>query len=149
MKVTWSSKDGFAGGRAAMLLRQCPALRELTLKLCHNSVVRDDRWSPYKIQLYGMRQLLKLRGLTDINIFIPTHPHCHVWPCPHIRRDDRFHGAVSVNRVWSRLVSPRDVGIMIERLQVTKQPRDEKELNWLAKIDGHKTEAKDKASAKR
>ena len=33
------------------------------------------------------------------------------------------------------MASPKDVEIMIERLQVTKMPRDEKELKRLARKD--------------
>ena len=114
-----------------MLLRQCPALRELTLKLCHSSTVKENKWSPYKIQLFGMRPLLKLRGLTHIDIVIPTHAYCHLWKCHHIWPDHRFHHIGDSNR----RASPRDVEIMIERPQVTKMPRDEKELKRLARKD--------------
>ena len=128
-----------------MLLRQCPALRELTLKLSHSSVVKENKWSPYKIQLFGMRHLLKLRGLTNIDIFIPTHPYCHLWVCHHLRLNDRFHNIGSLDR----LASPRDVEIMIERLQVTKEPHGEKELKRLVRKDWPNRVVKGEASVKK
>ena len=101
------------------------------MKLCHNSAAKINKSDPYKLQLFGMRHLLELRGLTNIDIMIPTHPYCHLLRCNHIRPNDRFH-YIGPD---VRLASSRDAEIMIERLQVTKQPRDEKELKRLARKD--------------
>lgn len=128
-----------------MLLRQCPALRELTLRLCHNSAAKTNKFSQYELQLFGMRHLLKLRGLTNIEIMVPTHPYCHLLRCLHIRSYDWLHYI----RPTDRLASPRNIEILIERLQVAKKPRDEKELKRLARKDGLEQVAKGEASAKK
>ena len=101
---------------------RCPNLRGLTINLGHDATAWTPKGSPHKLQLHGMGALLKLRGLTDLEVQVPRLLYCYESQCLH----DAAH---------RRLGNQKDIEDLVERLQVLKQPRDAEDLEKLAKKD--------------
>lgn len=100
----------------AKLLYQCTALQDLTLRLNHKSTTRPGKNSPYKLQLWGMRELLKLRGLTKLDIDIPSNLQCYTFWCDHVPQVAQL----GASHAWWK---QPDIDALVERFQVLKQPR--------------------------
>ena len=103
--------EGRAPARAAKLLLDCVGLRELTLKLNNNSVARSTNTVPYEPRLFGMKELLHIRGLTKLELEIPERLFCHHALCPHLVRM----GMVN-------LAEGEGIEAFKERMEVLKQP---------------------------
>ena len=120
--MTWSAWSGATAGRVARLLCRCPSLRGLVLRLSHDATSWAPKDSLHKLQLHGMGTLLKARGLTDLEVEVPSILYCYENQCTH----DAAHRPLGKNK---------DIEDLVERLQVLKQPREAKDLDKLAKKD--------------
>ncbi|KAG7007181.1 hypothetical protein G7Y79_00011g030790 [Physcia stellaris] len=105
---------GNAPARAIKHLVDCVGLRRLVLKIYSYSAAYHDQVAPYAPRLYGMKDLLKVRGLTKLDVdFSEYHPH-------YLSRNHEPEEAKSA---------------LLEQLQVLKQPQDPKKLKRLENKD--------------
>ena len=122
LRVTWTAWSGATAGRVARLMCRCPNLRGLAITLSHDATAWTPKGSPHKLQLHGMGALLKVRGLTDLEVEVPRILYCYEKECTH-------------DAAYRPLGNKKDIEDLVQRLQVLKQPWDAKDLEKLAKKD--------------
>lgn len=108
---------GKAPARAIKRLLDCVGLRELELELFSYSADSYEDIAPYAPLLYGVKDLLRVRGLRKLELDFSCYDHL-----PYFRYKEDF--------------DPEKVkAAVIEQLQVLKQPQDPKKLKRLENKD--------------
>ena len=109
---------GSSPARAIKPIASCVGLRELTLDIEPNSTVSTSKQlAPAEMQIFGMKHLLRLRGLKKLELKAPTH----LYNGAHYPLDQ-----VALQEFMTSLEA---------RLQVLKQPIDPKFIKRLDKKD--------------
>lgn len=73
LDIEW---QGEAPARAAEKLLKFEGLRKLTIHIDTSSVARVTKDKPYEPKLYGMQHLLKIRGLSELQLNFPAYLGC-------------------------------------------------------------------------
>lgn len=109
MVVVW---EGKAPARGAKELLKFTGLRELTLSIEFLSLAGTISADPYEPKLWGMKKLLKIRGLKKLEIEFPQTLKCFHKRCPDIVKS----GATN-------LAGEPNVTAFKRRMEVLKEPR--------------------------
>ena len=117
-RIFW---EGNAPAKAARLLGECFGLRQLTIQLSGSNYTSCNRQAPHEARLSGMKDLLRVRGLTKVEVVIPTILQCH---CPRHR---------NIERSVTNIADSEGIASMISRLELLKQPIDPKKIKRYVK----------------
>ena len=115
--------SGRAPAQATKLLLDCMGLKELTLRLDYDSVGSCTSTAPYEPRLYGMNDLLRLRGLTMLKlILVEEKLRCYNRHCHH-------KGLVGSSgyQYWYEYTEEA-ITALKQRLEILKQPYDPRKL---------------------
>ena len=103
---------GHAPARAAKQLLNFTGLRELTLCIEPRSLAGSTTVFPYEPKLWGMKKLLKIRGLTKLDFVFPTTLNCSYKACPDAVRNGAYN-----------LAGDQSVTAFKQTMEVLKEPR--------------------------
>ena len=112
---------GSAPAKAARLLGECFGLRHLTIQVLDGNYTCCDRQVPYETRLLGMKDLLRVRGLTKVEVVIPSLLRCY---CPRHRNN---------GSKWTNIAGSEGIAAMIRHLEVLKQPIDPEKIKRYVK----------------
>ena len=114
---------GSAPAKAARLLGECFGLRHLTIQLPDRNFPSCNSQAPNEARLLGMKDLLRVRGLTKIEVVIPRVLQCY---CNRHRPRDFGDPPTDI-------AGSEGIAAMIRRLEVLKQPIDPEKIQRYVK----------------
>ena len=120
--IHWFHWYGSTPAKAARLLGECFGLRHLTIQIPdRNFGTSCNIRAPNEARLLGMRDLLRVRGLTKVEVVIPTVLHCY---CVRHR---------NIGGPPTDIAGSEGIAAMIRRLEVLKQPIDPEKIKRYVK----------------